>query len=211
MSIPVKVPPLQRGLAVATINHWYKAVGEIVARNEILVELITRAGDVIPVIANQAGVVEEILFAAGAIVETNTTIAFLKAGLPNLVWDFEKKTLILDSYQTHDKGMTAQTEFATRELMRKGEGKFGNGFAEGLAHMPERNLEHGHELGMGEFQSNFYKSQPLLRDKSQFVGVDPNATRVPANREAQDSPQMALHLAPSPHPGMSPSPKPAPR
>lgn len=213
MSIPVKVPPLPRRLSVATINHWYKTVGEIVVRNETLAEVITRAGDVVPIIVNQAGVVEEILFAAGAIVEVNTTIAFLKVGLPNLVWDSENKTVILDTYQTHDQGMTAQTDRALREWLRKYEGKFGNGFASGLAQQPERNLEQGHELGMGEVRSNPYKPQPLLQDKSQFSGVEknPNATRVPANREAQKSPQMAPHLAPSPQPGMSPSPKPTPR
>ncbi len=212
MSIPVKVPALPRGVTTAKIGHWYKSVGEVIARNECLVEVLTIYGDLIPIVVNQAGVVEEILSTTGDVVEVNAIIAYIKVGLPNLVWDPEQKTLLLETYQTHDKGMTPETDLYVRELLRKEEGKIGHGFGSPLAIQPHNRREAGHGMDFGESQANRCKPHPLLAKSSQFSGVDknPDATRVPANDAAQNSPQIKPNLAPQPQPSMSPTPTPKP-
>jgi pyruvate/2-oxoglutarate dehydrogenase complex dihydrolipoamide acyltransferase (E2) component len=208
MSITIKVPPLPRGLVFVTVGHWYKSVGDVVGRHETLVELITSWGDLIQVTAHQAGIVEKIFFLTGAVVEANAILAILRIGLPNLVWDAEQEILILESYQVHDKGMTAATDLRVREELRKVTGKLGQGFGSPLAVQPDTSTPGAGNAALGERQAYRFKPHPKL-NSSQFSGVEknPDGMRVPSNEAARRSPQMAPNLAPKPQPGISPTPK----
>lgn len=210
MSIAIKVPSLPFAAAEARLGHWYKAVDEVVARGEVLVELLIR-DEVMPILAPQAGIVERIFFSLGETAAVGAVIAQLKTGLPNLVWDAEQGMLILDSYRAG--GVTTSMEYELRQLLRQGEAKLGNGFGSGLAlpQVQSPQQDHGYGMGAGAQAGRQFKSNPLLADSSQFAGdfKDPRVTTVPANPEAQQAPQNAPTLGASPQLGPSaPSLKP---
>lgn len=208
MSIPVKIPSLPFSMNQARIGHWYKNLDEVVARHEILLELEVH-GEVIPIVAPQAGILEKKFFNSGDFAEVGAVVALLKSGLPNLVWDEERKTLILDSYKAAD--VDPSMEYALRQMIRLGEGKIGKGFGSGMA-LPQTPPSTEPGLGMGKVeQTKYFKSQPKLAESSQFAGdyKDPNVTRVPENEGAQLNPQNAPTLGASPKMGPgAPTPKP---
>lgn len=77
MSIEIKVPPLPESVSDATLISWHKKVGDIVARDENLVDLETDKV-VLEVPAPSAGVLKEIVAADGAIVVAGDVLAVLE-------------------------------------------------------------------------------------------------------------------------------------
>ncbi|WP_421240997.1 2-oxoglutarate dehydrogenase complex dihydrolipoyllysine-residue succinyltransferase [Aeromonas enteropelogenes] len=77
MTIEIKVPDLPESVADATIATWYKKPGDLVARDEVLVDIETDKV-VLEVPAPQAGVLGDILEAEGATVLSRQLIAMLK-------------------------------------------------------------------------------------------------------------------------------------
>ena len=199
MSIAIKVPHLPYALSEARVGHWYKAVDELVARGEILVELLVR-GEIVPVLAPQAGIVERIFFNEGETAAVGAILAQLKSGLPNLVWDSEQETLILDNYRA--VGATESMEYALRLRRRQFQQKFGIGVGNlALPQMENAQQEFGMEAG--EDMRKRFKANPKLKESSQFSGdyKDPRVTTIPANAEAQKAPQNAPTLNPKPQLG----------
>ena len=79
MSIEVKVPVLPESVADATIATWHKKAGDVVRRDENLVDLETDKV-VLEVPAPTDGVLKEILSAAGDTVTSQQVIAVIAAG-----------------------------------------------------------------------------------------------------------------------------------
>ncbi|WP_439828475.1 2-oxoglutarate dehydrogenase complex dihydrolipoyllysine-residue succinyltransferase [Aeromonas enteropelogenes] len=77
MTIEIKVPDLPESVADATIATWHKKPGDLVARDEVLVDIETDKV-VLEVPAPQAGVLGDILEAEGATVLSRQLIAMLK-------------------------------------------------------------------------------------------------------------------------------------
>ncbi|PJG60509.1 2-oxoglutarate dehydrogenase complex dihydrolipoyllysine-residue succinyltransferase [Aeromonas cavernicola] len=77
MTIEIKVPDLPESVADATIATWHKKPGDLVARDEVLVDIETDKV-VLEVPAPQAGILGEILQAEGATVLSRQLIAMLK-------------------------------------------------------------------------------------------------------------------------------------
>lgn len=78
MTIEIKVPDLPESVADATIATWHKKPGDLVARDEVLVDIETDKV-VLEVPAPEAGVLGDILQAEGATVLSRQLIAMLKA------------------------------------------------------------------------------------------------------------------------------------
>lgn len=78
MTIEIKVPDLPESVADATIATWHKKPGDLVARDEVLVDIETDKV-VLEVPAPQAGVLGEILQGEGATVLSRQLIAVLQA------------------------------------------------------------------------------------------------------------------------------------
>ncbi|MFM5341723.1 2-oxoglutarate dehydrogenase complex dihydrolipoyllysine-residue succinyltransferase [Aeromonas veronii] len=78
MTIEIKVPDLPESVADATIATWHKKPGDMVARDEVLVDIETDKV-VLEVPAPQAGVLGDILQAEGATVLSRQLIATIKA------------------------------------------------------------------------------------------------------------------------------------
>ncbi|WP_421297243.1 2-oxoglutarate dehydrogenase complex dihydrolipoyllysine-residue succinyltransferase [Aeromonas sp. 604015] len=78
MTIEIKVPDLPESVADATIATWHKKPGDLVARDEVLVDIETDKV-VLEVPAPQAGVLGDILQAEGATVLSRQLIATIKA------------------------------------------------------------------------------------------------------------------------------------
>lgn len=79
MTIELKVPALPESVADATIATWHKKVGDVVKRDENLVDLETDKV-VLEVPAPADGVLKEILFPAGATVKSGQLLAKMEAG-----------------------------------------------------------------------------------------------------------------------------------
>jgi 2-oxoglutarate dehydrogenase E2 component (dihydrolipoamide succinyltransferase) len=77
MTIEIKVPDLPESVADATIATWHKKLGDLVARDEVLVDIETDKV-VLEVPAPEAGVLGDILQAEGATVLSRQLIATLK-------------------------------------------------------------------------------------------------------------------------------------
>lgn len=77
MTIEIKVPDLPESVADATIATWHKKPGDLVARDEVLVDIETDKV-VLEVPAPQAGVLGDILQGEGATVLSRQLIAMLK-------------------------------------------------------------------------------------------------------------------------------------
>lgn len=80
MTIEIKVPDLPESVADATIATWHKKPGDLVARDEVLVDIETDKV-VLEVPAPEAGVLGDILQLEGATVLSRQLIAILKAAL----------------------------------------------------------------------------------------------------------------------------------
>jgi 2-oxoglutarate dehydrogenase E2 component (dihydrolipoamide succinyltransferase) len=78
MTIEIKVPDLPESVADATIATWHKRPGDLVARDEVLVDIETDKV-VLEVPAPEAGILGDILQAEGATVLSRQLIAMLKA------------------------------------------------------------------------------------------------------------------------------------
>ena len=78
MTIEIKVPDLPESVADATIATWHKKPGDLVARDEVLVDIETDKV-VLEVPAPEAGVLGDILQLEGATVLSRQLIAILKA------------------------------------------------------------------------------------------------------------------------------------
>ena len=82
--VEVKVPQLSESVAEATMLQWKKKVGDLVAADEILIEIETDKV-VLEVPAPAAGVIAEILVADGGTVNAEQLIARIdtegKAGI----------------------------------------------------------------------------------------------------------------------------------
>ena len=79
MSIEIKVPVLPESVTDATIAKWYKKVGDVVTRDENLVDLETDKV-MLEVPAPASGVIEKIIIAEGSVVKANELIAMIKEG-----------------------------------------------------------------------------------------------------------------------------------
>ncbi|WP_339015168.1 2-oxoglutarate dehydrogenase complex dihydrolipoyllysine-residue succinyltransferase [Aeromonas popoffii] len=77
MTIEIKVPDLPESVADATIATWHKKPGDLVARDEVLVDIETDKV-VLEVPAPEAGILGDILQAEGATVLSRQLIATLK-------------------------------------------------------------------------------------------------------------------------------------
>ncbi|GEM_PF-2660373 len=218
MSIVIKAPDFPLSAKSAQVGHWYKELHQVIARNEILLEIHAH-NQIIPVYAPQAGILERIMLKEGQAVNPGTVVAYLKMGLPNLLWDSEQDMLILDTYRA--EGVTTSMEYELRQLIRLGEGKLGKGFGSGLAlpqiRQQESNPGAGMGMGMGmgmemaEGHNRQFKKHPKL-NTSQFAGdfKDPRVNTVPSNAEAQQAPQNAPTLGLNAQPGPSaPTPRPS--
>ncbi len=79
MAIEVKVPMLPESVADATISTWHKKVGDVVTRDENLVDLETDKV-MLEVPAPADGILKEIVKASGDTVQANQIIAVIEAG-----------------------------------------------------------------------------------------------------------------------------------
>jgi 2-oxoglutarate dehydrogenase E2 component (dihydrolipoamide succinyltransferase) len=79
MSIEIKVPQLPESVSDATLVAWHRQVGDVVARDENLVDLETDKV-VLEVPAPAAGVLKEIMVKDGATVVAGDVIAILEEG-----------------------------------------------------------------------------------------------------------------------------------
>jgi len=82
MSVTITMPQLGETVTEGTILAWVKQIGEYVAEDDILVEISTDKVDTeIP--SPAAGVLTEILFAAGSTIDVGTPIAVLSDEVEN--------------------------------------------------------------------------------------------------------------------------------
>lgn len=79
MTIEILVPDLPESVADATVATWHKKPGDMVARDEVIVEIETDKV-VLEVPAPDAGVLEAILEQEGATVLSKQLLARLKPG-----------------------------------------------------------------------------------------------------------------------------------
>jgi 2-oxoglutarate dehydrogenase E2 component (dihydrolipoamide succinyltransferase) len=79
MTVEIKVPPLGESVTEATVAKWFKQAGDAVARDEALVELETDKV-ALEVNAPEAGVLDEIVAAAGATVNVGGLLGRIVAG-----------------------------------------------------------------------------------------------------------------------------------
>ncbi|MBL4647412.1 MAG: 2-oxoglutarate dehydrogenase complex dihydrolipoyllysine-residue succinyltransferase [Gammaproteobacteria bacterium] len=80
MSIEIKVPVLPESVVDAVIATWHKKAGEMIERDENIVDLETDKV-VLEVPAPADGILEKIVIAAGETVTAGTVIAILKEGI----------------------------------------------------------------------------------------------------------------------------------
>ena len=78
MSFTITMPQLGETVTEGTILSWVKQIGEYVAEDDILVEISTDKVDT-EVPSPQAGVLTDILVAAGTTVDVGTPICVLSA------------------------------------------------------------------------------------------------------------------------------------
>ena len=76
MSIEIKVPVLPESVTDATVAKWYKSVGDMVSRDENLVDLETDKV-MLEVPAPQGGVLQKIAFEQGSTVTAGQVLAII--------------------------------------------------------------------------------------------------------------------------------------
>jgi 2-oxoglutarate dehydrogenase E2 component (dihydrolipoamide succinyltransferase) len=79
MTIEIKAPTLPESVPDGTLATWYKQVGDVVARDELLVDIETDKV-VIEVVSPTDGVLQEILKATGETIVSNQAIGTVAAG-----------------------------------------------------------------------------------------------------------------------------------
>lgn len=79
MSVEIKVPTLPESVADALVSKWYKNVGEVIERDENLVDLETDKV-MLEVPAPKGGVIEKILVPEGETVTAGQVLAIIKEG-----------------------------------------------------------------------------------------------------------------------------------
>lgn len=79
MSIDIKVPVLPESVSDATVAKWYKKEGDVLKRDEHLVDIETDKV-VLEVVAPQDGTLEKILKAEGSVVKAEEVIGLFKEG-----------------------------------------------------------------------------------------------------------------------------------
>lgn len=202
MSIVIKIPILPHGASEASVNHWFKAVHEVVARGEVLVELIVQ-GKAIHVQAPQAGILERIFIPMGETAKPGSVLAHLRTGLPDLTWDEREETLYWNIYSA---GLDESKQFELRQLIRAQEGKLGKGFGNGLA-LPQIENSNAEEAGQGFEQAHQqqFKRHPAFAKTQQMSGdfKDPRVRSIPENEAARKDPQNAPTLGAAPRLGPS--------
>ncbi len=208
MSIVIKTPALPQGASEARVSHWFKAVNEVVARGEVLTELLV-FGKTIHIQAPQAGILERIFIPAGEIAKLGSVLAQLRSGLPDLTWNEQEKTLYWNIYSSQ---RDESKQFELRQLIRAQEGKLGKGFGNGLA-LPKIENSSSLEAGEGYEQAHQqqFKNHPAFAKSQQMSGdfKDPRVRSIPANEAARKDPQNAPTLGASPRLGPSaPTPRP---
>ncbi len=85
MNVKIKVPELPESIADATVANWYKKIGDVIAADEVLVDLETDKV-ILEVPAVKAGVIKEILFVVGDSVTSGQLLAVIEetsAKVPN--------------------------------------------------------------------------------------------------------------------------------
>lgn len=80
MTIEIKVPPLPESVTDAVIAKWYKAVGEVISRDQNLVDLETDKV-MLEVPSPREGVVKEVFFKEGATVTAGQVLAIIEEGV----------------------------------------------------------------------------------------------------------------------------------
>lgn len=101
MSIEVKVPVLPESVADATIATWHKKVGDKVTRDENIVDLETDKV-VLEVPAPADGVLTEILFQTGAIVNSGQLLAKISEGAVSTPTAIEQDASVKESAVSAD-------------------------------------------------------------------------------------------------------------
>ena len=76
MSVEVVMPKMGESIQEGTILRWVKKVGDLVERDEVIVEISTDKVDT-EVPSPSAGVISQILFAEGDVVEVGKVIVVL--------------------------------------------------------------------------------------------------------------------------------------
>ena len=109
MSIEVKVPNLPESVADATIATWHKKVGDIVTRDENILDLETDKV-VLEVPAPADGVLEAILCIEGTTVRSGDVLARIAAGSAKVVPDVASAS---------DKPLSAHEDNATSPVVRR--------------------------------------------------------------------------------------------
>lgn len=207
MSILIKVPALSHASKEARVGHSYYQPGDMVPRDAILVDLWV-AGQSVPVIAHQAGILERMFFSEGDTAPAGAVIAHLKSGSPDLLRDPEQGTLILKTYLAD--GATESMEYDLRQKRRQGQQKFGKGNGNSLALPQSENARQEYGEGFESGVRQRVKPHPELMDSSQFAGdPDPRNISIPSEPVAQRAPQNAPTMNPKPGPApAAPMPKP---
>lgn len=201
MRIPVKVPSLPFAATEAYVGHWYRSYGEMVARNETLVELQIK-GEIILIKAPQAGFLE--ILSLPELIEVGAILCYLKPGLANLTLDEEQGTLIHEIYCPEN--VTTSMEFELRRKQRESAAKLGRGFGTGLAAPQAQNTrqEQNTRATAQVEQARRFKVNPLLANSSQFAG-DFKAAPAAVPSEAELSPALRNELSPGARPQLGPS------
>ncbi len=79
MTVQIKVPSLGESVTEATIAKWYKKKGDVVRKNEVLIELETDKV-ALEVSAEADGILEEVLFKEGDAVTIGAILGSIKEG-----------------------------------------------------------------------------------------------------------------------------------
>ncbi len=100
MSTEIKVPELPESVADAVIASWYKQVGEVIAMDEVLLDLETDKV-ILEVPALHDGVVKEILFSVGDTVTAGQLLAVIddSAEVPESPGSTKKESPAIDSQE----------------------------------------------------------------------------------------------------------------
>ena len=109
MTIEVKVPALPESVADATVVTWHKKVGEIVTRDEHLVDLETDKV-VLEVTSPTEGILKEIIQQTGSLVTANELLALIEEGAAPA--DSPAKTDIKEQVAVQPKAINAAPDLS---------------------------------------------------------------------------------------------------
>ena len=115
MSIEVKVPNLPESVADATIATWHKKIGDKVTRDENIVDLETDKV-VLEVPAPADGILQEILFAEGATVQSGELLARIGVGAVAVETPIEEKSSATVALNDQATGPAVRRMLAEHDL-----------------------------------------------------------------------------------------------